>query len=311
MVHQVSTKDMSREEWLEHRKKGLGGSDAASILGLNPYSSPFSVWADKTGKTPPTEDNEAMRQGRDLEQYVADRWMEATGKKCRKKNAILFNDEYPFALANIDRDVIGENAGLECKTTSVMNLKKFKNGNFPETYYCQCMWYMAITGAERWYLAVLVLNKEFLTFVIERDEAEIKALMDTGREFWKYVETNTPPPMDGSIPNSDTLSAMYGYSKQNETPIYLPDRLEVCERYQEVKKQIKELETVKRECEQILQEDLKDNEIGECERFSVSWKPQTRSSFDVKSFTMAHPEIDLSGFYKQTNFRKFEVKERK
>lgn len=77
----VSTRDMPRGEWLEHRKTGIGGSDAAAIVGMNPYVTPFALWADKTGRMPAKEDNEAMRQGRDLEQYVADRFTEQTGKK--------------------------------------------------------------------------------------------------------------------------------------------------------------------------------------------------------------------------------------
>jgi putative phage-type endonuclease len=76
----ISTLNMPREEWLQWRKKGIGGSDAATILGLNPYASLLSLWADKLGMMPEREDNEQMRQGRDLEGYVAERFMEATGK---------------------------------------------------------------------------------------------------------------------------------------------------------------------------------------------------------------------------------------
>ena len=104
---------MDRAKWLEDRRKSIGGSDAAAIIRLNPYATPYMVWADKTGRLPEQEDNEAMRQGRDLEDYVASRWMEKTGKKVRKRNGIIRNPKYPFAHANIDRWVIGENAGLE------------------------------------------------------------------------------------------------------------------------------------------------------------------------------------------------------
>ena len=118
-----------------------------------------------------------MRQGRDLEEYVASRWAEETGKKIQRINAMLYRDTYPFAHADIDRWVRGENAGLECKTTSVMNLKHFRGGDFPANYYVQCVHYMAVTGADRWYLAVLVFGQGFYHFTIERDEAEIAALM--------------------------------------------------------------------------------------------------------------------------------------
>ena len=129
----ISTVNMSREEWLEHRKNSIGGSESASILGMNPYSSAYTVWADKLGKLPEIDDNEAMRQGRDLEAYVAQRFTEQTGKKVRRENNILWNPDYPFAHANVDRLVVGEDAGLECKTCSALRMKEFKNGAFPDT----------------------------------------------------------------------------------------------------------------------------------------------------------------------------------
>ena len=209
-----------REEWLKMRRQSIGGSDAAAIIGLNPYSSPFSIWADKTGRLPEKEDNEAMRQGRDFEDYVARRWTEVTEKKVRRDNAILRNPVYPFAHADIDRWVVGENAGLECKTTSVMNLKKFKNGEYPDNFYCQCMHYMAVTGADRWYLAVLVLNQGFYEYTIERDDDEIAALMAQESEFWKLVENDTPPPPDGSDATGAALKEVYPLDEE-KPPVYL------------------------------------------------------------------------------------------
>lgn len=197
----LSTRTMSRPDWLAQRRKSIGGSDAAGIVGLSQYATPYTVWADKTGRLPEQEDNEAMRQGRDLEEYVANRWTEATGKTVRRSNAILYNSLYPFAHADIDRTVVGENAGLECKTTSTLNLRQFKNVEFPEKYYAQCVHYMAVTGAARWYLAVLVYGRGFFTFTLERDQAEIDALMGAERDFWNLVEQIPLPPwMAWSLP---------------------------------------------------------------------------------------------------------------
>ena len=159
-LKKISTVGMSHEEWLAHRKNAIGGSDAAGIVGMNQYSSPYSIWAEKLDKLPPKGDNEAMRLGRDLEEYVAKRFTEATGKKVQRENAILYNPDIPWAHANIDRRVVGEDAGLECKTCSALSMGKFKNGEFPENYYVQCMHYLSVTGCKKWYLAVLVLGKE-------------------------------------------------------------------------------------------------------------------------------------------------------
>lgn len=182
-INRISTLNMSREDWLRERKKGVGGSDAAAILGMNRYRSAYDVYADKIDIAPDMADNEAMRQGRDLEEYVAKRFSEATGKRVRRENSILLNPAYPFARANIDRAVVGEKAGLECKTTSVLNLKRYKNGDFPEEYYTQCMHYLMVTGYERWYLAVLVFGNDFKIFTIDRDEDEINALADAEEAF--------------------------------------------------------------------------------------------------------------------------------
>ena len=149
----VSTLHMDHEVWLENRRKGIGGSDAGSICGLNPYSSAIAVFQDKTQPLTEKPDNESMRQGRDLEEYVARRFMEETGKKVRRANAIFYKEEQPFMLANVDRLIVGENAGLECKTASAYSADKWKDGHIPESYEIQCHHYMAVTGADAWYIA--------------------------------------------------------------------------------------------------------------------------------------------------------------
>lgn len=192
-IQRVSTKGMSREEWLMRRRKTIGSSDAAGIVGLSRWASPFSVWADKTGRAAEKEDTEAMRQGLDLEDYVARRWMEETGKRVYRLPAMLYHPKYPFAHADVDRMVVGENAGLECKTTFSLDLKQFNGEEFPVQYYAQCVHYLAVTGADRWYLAVLAYGRGFFTFTLERDQAEIDALMAAKADFWKLVEPGYTP----------------------------------------------------------------------------------------------------------------------
>lgn len=303
---------LTREEWLAERRKGIGGSDAAAIVGMNLYVTPYTLWADKTGRLPEKPDNEAMRQGRDLEQYVADRFTEETGKRVRRHTAIIRNPEYPFAHANIDRAVVGEPAGLECKTTSIMNLKKFRNGEYPENYYVQCVHYLAVTGWERWYLAVVILNQGFRWFTIERDQAEIDALMQAERDFWNtYVVPDAPPAVDGRLPTSETLESIFPGGEAPGQPLDLFGRGEVIKKYLSTRQLIRAYERELEECRQILQQDLGNQETGVCGDYSVTWKQQSRSTFDAKRFTADHPELDLSGYYKTSAFRKFDVKESK
>jgi putative phage-type endonuclease len=307
----ISTKDMGYEDWLKERQKGIGGSDAAAIVGLTPWSTPYSVWADKTGKVQPKEDNESMRQGRDFEDYVAHRWMESTGKRCRRWNAIIRNPEYPFAHANVDRWLIGENAGLECKTTSTLSLKKFKNGEYPENYYCQCMHYMAVTGADRWYLAVLVLGREFMAFTMDRDEEEIDALMKAERDFWGYVEEDSPPPVDGFDPTTDAINTIYSDGSMDGDKADLFGMGVVIDAYQTTKGEISILKHQNEEREQLIKQAMKESQIGTTGRFRVEWKNRTRRSFDSKSFMKDNPDVEYGPYIKETKYRAFSIKEEK
>ena len=97
----------------------------------------MSVYQDKTSPAISDQDNEPMRQGRDLEDYVAKRFMEATGFKVRRSNVMYKSEEYPFMLADVDRLIVGEDAGLECKTASAFQQDKWKDGAVPAHYLIQ------------------------------------------------------------------------------------------------------------------------------------------------------------------------------
>lgn len=302
---------MSRAEWLEERRHSIGGSDAAAVVGMNPYVTPYMLWADKTGRLPPKEDNEAMRQGRDLEWYVAQRFSEATGKRVHTRNGLIRNPDYPFAHATIDRKVSGEHAGLECKTTSAMSLKRFNHGEYPEAYYAQCIHYLAVTGFDRWYLAVLVFGQGFRCFTIERDEGEIRALMEAEKAFWEqYVIKDIPPPVDGLDPTGTAISAIYAEPEPGNT-VELFDRETLIRDYLATKELIRMYERENEVRKQRLQEDLGDAENGYAGKYAVIWKQQSRDSFDFDRFSEDHPEIPLTPYYRTSTFRKFEVKEAK
>lgn len=305
-----STLGMSREEWLELRRHSIGGSDAAAIIGLSKWASPYTVWADKTGRLPDKPDTEAMRQGRDLEEYVAQRFSESTGKRVKRCNAILYNPAYPHSHADVDRMIVGENAGLECKTTSTLDVKQFRGVEFPEKYYAQCVHYMAITGADRWYLAVLVLGKEFHVYTLERDEAEIRALMDAETAFWEqYVETDSPPAADGAESTTDAIRTIYADSSQSICILF--GRETLLEEYMALKSQSKALDARIAEIQNTIMEDMQDAERGECGAYTVIWKAQERETFQRKEFEKAHPEINLAEYCRVSKSRPFKVTENK
>ena len=306
MITKIKTS--SREEWKALRKQYIGGSDAASVVGMNPFSSPFSLWAEKVGKTPEFEGNLATEVGTFLEEFVAKKFERETGKTVRRCNLSLVNDEYPWAIANVDRLIVGEDAGLEIKTTSELNMKRFKNGEYPGNYYCQCVHYLAVTGKKRWYLAVLIGNREFLIFTIDRDEEEIKALMDAEREFWNtYVLPKKTPPVDGHSATSEAIKKIF--SEEAGDSIDLSGFLDVFQQRKAVNEQIKNLKTELDGLDNRLKVAMGSMAKGTCGRFSVSWKLQNTSGLDRDKIKADFPEIDFSKYASQS--RVFRVTEKK
>lgn len=305
----TKVKTASREEWLKLRSQYIGGSDAAAVVGLNPFSSPYALWAEKTGQIPCFAGNLATEVGTFLEEFVAQKFAAETGKKVRKCNQSFLNSDYPFAIANIDREIVGEDAGLEIKTTSELNMKKFKGGEYPANYYCQCVHYIAMTGKQRWYLAVLIGNRDFQWFTIERDEAEIAALMGAEADFWELVKNRTPPVADGSRATTDAIKTIFAESSEDTVDLTL--KLPALLQYIDLDKQIAELETLRDEAANRIKSFMGDAGGGECDGYRVSWKSSTRRTFDSKKFAKENPGLDLTGYYKETSARTFRVTEMK
>jgi putative phage-type endonuclease len=305
----TKVKTASHEEWKELRSHYIGGSDAAAVVGLNAFSSPYALWAEKTGKAPGFSGNLATEVGTYLEEFVAQKFAAETGKKVRKSNQSFFNSDYPWAIANIDREIIGEDAGLEIKTTSELNMKKFRGGEYPANYYCQCVHYLAMTGKQRWYLAVLIGNRDFRWFTIERDEAEIAALMAAEADFWEMVKNNTPPVADGSQATTAAIKTIYAESNEDTVDLTLENT--ALAQYIAIGKQIAELESMRDEAANKIKSFMGDAGGGECDGFRVSWKSSTRRTFDSKRFAKENPGLDLAGYYKETSTRTFRVTELK
>lgn len=307
MINKQAT--ANHDEWVALRHKYIGGSDAAAVVGMNSYVSPYTLWAEKTGRLPGFDGNLATEVGTYLEEFVAQKFAEVTGKKVRRSNQSWFNDEYPWAIANIDREIVGEDAGLEIKTTTELNLSKFKGGEYPANYYVQIVHYLAVTGKQRWYLAVLIGNREFKWFTIERDEDEIKALMDAEKNFKQLVDSDTPPIADGTSSTADTLGKLYPNSIDDAIGIGAFER--DLDNYFRLKKQAGELEEQIDGIANRIKAHLGEYALGDGEKYKVSWKTQTRTTFDHKRFTADHPEVDVSKYYKSSNSRPFKVTEKK
>ena len=210
MKRLISTVGLSRADWLRARRQGITGTDAGAITGMNPYVSAFQVYQDKHSDDVQETDNEAMRQGRDLEEYVASRFTEATGLKVHRANAIFQNEEHPVMLADFDRLIVGQKAGLECKTVSPYSAGKWKDGAIPLHYQMQVQHYLAVSGFDCWYIAAIIFGREFIIRKIERDEELIQYLITIEERFWnEHVLAHVMPEPDGSSSCSEEIAKLY------------------------------------------------------------------------------------------------------
>lgn len=212
----VKTNELSREEWLDVRKRGIGSSDAAAAVGLNPYKSQLELWMEKTGRSqmlPQVDSNDEtspMYWGTLLEPIVAAHYTKRSGNRVRRINAVLQHPDEPWMLANIDREVFG--AGdvqiLECKTAGVNGERLWKDG-VPEYVQLQVMHQLAVTGKQAADVAVLIGGQELRIHRIERDDEMIQRLIELERQFWHYVEQDQQPPADGSDSADQALRCLY------------------------------------------------------------------------------------------------------
>lgn len=302
----ISTLNIDKESWLQYRKQGIGGSDAGAVCGLNPYRTAIQVYYDKTSDSIEKIDNEAMRQGRELEEYVARRFREASGKRVRRANAIFYDEKNPFMLADVDRMIVGENAGLECKTASPYSEEKWRDDKIPLSYQLQCYHYMSVCNADAWYIAVLIYGRDFKYYRIERDDEVIENLIRIEKEFWnEYVLKRVLPDPDGSKTADAAIAERFKESKSITIPLTGFD--ERLERRQEILSIVEKIETEKRQIDQELKLYLGDAEIAENEHYRVSWKNFSRSSIDEKRLKAEQPEI-YEKYRRETTSRRFTVK---
>lgn len=302
------SKNATREEWLKIRKLGLGGSDMSAVLGVNQWRSPLDVWLDKTSDTVEEKESEPMYWGTILEDIVAQEFAKRTGYKVRNNNFTLQSEEYPYLLANIDREIVGLDAGLECKTANAFKAEEWQGDNVPDAYYIQCQHYMCVTGKASWWIACLVGGNTFYYKEIKRNEEIIRAIIDTGREFWQLVETNTMPAPDDSKACGEALKKLYQHSNGKAIELSIQYNNVIVD-YLELKEQIAELESKKRGIENLLKDALGENEKGSCGEHYVSWKSsKPRETFDSKKFKNDHPEMYTNYIKQGEPSRRFEVK---
>lgn len=305
----IPTAKMTREEWLQLRRKGIGGSDASVIMGKNPYRSILQLWEEKTGKLPVTDDgNEYTYWGNVMEPIIRKEFMNRTGLKVRQKHAMIFHKEYPYLFADVDgivTDERGEKCIFEAKTASQYKAEQWEDG-VPEEYILQVQHYLEVCGMDKAYIAALIGGNKFVFHTIYRDDELIRNLISREKEFWEgCVLTDTEPVMDDSDATRDYLNQKY--SDPIEGPIQLQEDMKsVLAEYQDVDCKIKELEKQKTGFANQIKAAMGEYETGEVDGTVVSWKKISRESLDSKRLRKEQPEV-FAEYTSVSSYRKLSI----
>lgn len=312
----IGTKELPREDWLAVRKQGIGSSDAGAAVGLNPYKSQLELWLEKTGrdaalpKIDPQDEESPAYWGNVLEPIVAWHYSKRTSKKVRRINAVLQHPdpELPWMLANIDREVIGTDDVqiLECKTAGINGARLWQEG-VPEYVQLQVMHQLAVTGKQAADVAVLLGGQHLEIHRIDRDEQMIARLIELERKFWQYVQTDTPPPVDGSASSEAALRCLY--PQDNGQSADFRGNAGLAATYLELKairQSIAEKESRESHLKQILLQAMGEATRAEFSNGFISWKRSKDSTvLDVERLLKEKPYLQVRFSKRKEGSRRF------
>lgn len=323
-IRLIDTKGLSRSEWLAVRRQGIGGSDAAAAVGLNPYQSQLELWMIKTGRFSEDSPNESetkpdidskMYWGQVLEPIVAQHYTKVTGRKVRKVNAILqhADSDKSWMLANIDYRVVGSDEVqlLECKTAGEYGAKLWKDG-VPEYVQCQVQHQLAVTGLQAADVCVLICGQQLKIYRIERDEELISKLIELERLFWHYVQSNIPPCADGSESAGIALRCLfpqdYGQTVDFSNNTHVSS---LFDSLINTRKQLSFYQQQEEFYKQLLQQNLGEASYAQFSQGSLSWKKAKDSVYlDTTALVKDHPQLCQQYQRSKVGSRRFLVYER-
>lgn len=289
------TKGLAKDEWLQLRKQGIGGSDASAVAGVSRYKSPITVFMEKTGQYEPDEPGEPAYWGNQLEDLVAREFSTRTGLRVQRSHKMYQHPKYPFMLGNVDRFIIDKERGrgvLECKTASAYKAEEWKDGRVPDEYAIQLQHYMAVLNVDYGYFAVLIGGNRFEYQFVKRNPSIIESLIELERRFWnEHVRTGVAPPVDGSQASVDWLDERYPTSRPSELEL-TSQQNELVKELQIATKDAKVAEERVNFLKNQLKSTLQDNEIGLFNGEPViTWKSAERNQLDTKRLKQEQYEI--------------------
>lgn len=284
-----------RTQWLEARRKGVGGSDASTIMGLSQYATPYTVWLEKTGRVIPDDisEKEAVYWGNVLEDVVASEFAKRHPDwSVTRRNAILQNVERPWQLASVDRlvtDGSGRKGVLEIKTAGAFRAEDWEDG-IPDYYLPQPIHYLAVTGREFFAVAVLIGGQKYKEFVYERDEDDVAYLIERERAFWDLVEQDVSPAVSGA--DADAVALLGQHPTAGDEMLQMLDEdVPQIKALEQVSAAIKKLEADKKRLTNELKGRIGDARGIETPTRKVTWLRSEYVSFNSKALKAAEPDI--------------------
>jgi len=296
--------DAERAAWLKERRKGLGGTDIASIMVASSEPSerdgcfersPFQIWSDKTGRGAKEQsDNPFLMRGRVMEKYVCELYELHLGEGCRLwEKGLTWHPTRPRIFGTPDRLVEhnGVTFGMDAKTRRRRRgWGKTGTTDIPLDVELQMRAYMEIFDAPYWDIATLFGLDDFRVYRLERDKDLGSSILDIAEDWWdQYVEKEEPPMVDGSDLARETLGRLH---PRVEEEILRPASVEEREIYNQIIKMRDEhnqLSDKKSELENRLRACIGDS-LGIAGL--ATWKPtKPRKNFDKKSFMADHPDL--------------------
>lgn len=182
-----------RAAWLASRKRGIGASDIAAVLGISPWKTPLELYLDKRDELPPQPDQPQMRRGRMLEPLVLDFYADETGHTLTRQQEHIADD---WKMATLDAFDATACAPVEAKTVNAFAAREFGHAgsdDVPLCYAAQVHWQIMLTNASTGYLAALIGSDDFRIFELRRDRELEQMLVARATEFWQLVQDGRPP----------------------------------------------------------------------------------------------------------------------
>lgn len=305
-----------RTEWLKHRESGIGSSEVGTILGLNPFETPYQLWRRKKGLDAPKQENFAMKAGHYLEDAVSLFYRDETGKEIIKASAgdwLIVNDEKEYLRVSPDRTywIPGRprserNKGiLECKTTQM----EVNADSLPQHWFCQLQYQLGVAELEQGALAWLTMGREFGYRDIMFDKEFYDWMIEEVDRFWTDNIVGGKEPLLSSVDDVLLKNPRHIAGKTIEATDEL---FEECRQLKELKEELKNMESRKEELEASVKMAMGDAEalvLPNTVKPIATWKASKDGmKFDEKRFAKENPGLYASYQHQVPGIRKFLLK---